>query len=178
MITVARSAVLVLVTGLPLSIAASSAESGLEHCAAIAEAGARLACYDSLAGRTTRDTSPAPAPALAAAPASAPAPAPAPERASAAPPDPAVATRNFGLSAVQQHTADLGPTAIEARITRVIMDQSRRGYLVLDNGQTWAITDGEMLLDAGEAVTIRRAALGSFMLTSASKRSYHVRRVR
>ncbi len=170
MTTVARSAVLVLVTGLPLSIVATSAEPGLAHCAAIAEAGARLACYDALASRATRDNSPLPIPA--------PALVPAPERVPAAPPDPAVATGNFGLSAVQQHTADQGPTAIEARIARVIVDQSRRGYLVLDNGQTWAITDGEMLLDAGEAVTIRRAALGSFMLTSASKRSYHVRRVR
>ena len=163
---ITRSAALALVTGLSLSSAAISTESGLARCAAIAEASARLACYDALAGRATRDNSPAPVPV------------PVPDRASAAPPDPAVATGNFGLSAVQQHTADQGPTAIEARITKVIVNQSQRGYLVLDNGQTWAITEGEMLLDAGEAVTIRRAALGSFMLTSASKRSYHVRRVR
>ena len=165
---VACSAVLALVTGLSLSSAAISTESGLARCATIVEADARLACYDALAGRATRNNSSVPVPV----------PAPAPDRASAAPPDPAVATGNFGLSAVQQHTADQGPTAIEARITKVIVDQSQRGYLVLDNGQTWAITEGEMLLDAGEAVTIRRAALGSFMLTSASKRSYHVRRIR
>jgi hypothetical protein len=164
--------VFALVMGLSLSSAAISTESGLTRCAAIVEAGARLACYDALAGRATRDNSPAPVPAAV------PVPVPAPERASAAPPDPAVATGYFGLSAVQRHTADQGPMAIEARITRVIVDQSRRDYLVLDNGQTWAITQGEMLLDAGETVTIRRAALGSFMLTSASKRSYHVRRVR
>jgi len=167
---IACTAVFALVMGLSLSSATIGAESGLTRCAAIVEAGARLACYDALAGRATRDNSPASAPV--------PVPVPVPDRASAAPPDPAVATANFGLSAVQQHTADQGPTAIEARITKVIVDQSQRGYLVLDNGQTWAITEGEMLLDAGEAVTIRRAALGSFMLTSASKRSYHVRRVR
>ena len=167
---IACTAVFALVMGLSLSSATIGAESGLTRCAAIVEAGARLACYDALAGRATRDSSPASAPV--------PVPVPVPDRASAAPPDPAVATANFGLSAVQQHTADQGPTAIEARITKVIVDQSQRGYLVLDNGQTWAITEGEMLLDAGEAVTIRRAALGSFMLTSASKRSYHVRRVR
>jgi len=171
---IACTAVFALVMGLSLSSAAIGAESGLTRCAAIVEAGARLACYDALAGRATRDNSPA----SASASAPVPVPVPVPDRASAAPPDPAVATANFGLSAVQQHTADQGPTAIEARITKVIVDQSQRGYLVLDNGQTWAITEGEMLLDAGEAVTIRRAALGSFMLTSASKRSYHVRRVR
>lgn len=76
------------------------------------------------------------------------------------------------------HTADQGPKAIEAHVVHVIVNQSQRGYLVLDNGQTWAILDGEMMLDAGDAVTISRAALRSFMLTSASHHSYHVRRLR
>ena len=112
---------------------------------------------------------------MAAAP---PAPLPTAAATAAAPPDPEAETRNFGLSATQLHTADQGPKAIQAHIVKVIVDQSRRGYLVLDNGQTWAILDGEMLLDTGEAVTVSRAALGSFMLSSASNHSYHVRRVR
>jgi hypothetical protein len=95
-----------------------------------------------------------------------------------APVDAATATENFGLSASQLHTADQGPKAIQAHITQTIVDQNRRGFVVLDNGQTWALTEGEMLLDSGEAVTISRAALGSFMLSSASHHSYHVRRVR
>ena len=95
----------------------------------------------------------------------------------AAPPDPAAATKSFGLSAAQLHTADQGPQSIEAHVAKVIVNQSQRGYLVLDNGQTWAILDGEMMLDSGDAVTISRGALGSFMLTSASHHSYHVRRL-
>jgi hypothetical protein len=96
----------------------------------------------------------------------------------AAPVDPAAATRNFGLSAAQLHTADQGPQAIEAHIARIIVDQNQHGIVVLDNGQYWKLLEGEMLMDAGEAVTISRAALGSFMLTSASHHSYHVHRIR
>ena len=161
---VARTAAFALVTGLLLSSAAISTESGLMRCAAIADADARLVCYDALAGQATRKNAPAPAPA--------------PDRAVAAPTDPAAASRNFGLSAAQQHTVDQGPKAIQAHVTRVIVNQNRRSYLVLDNDQTWAITEGEMLLDSGEAVTISHGALGSFMLTSASNHSYQVRRIR
>jgi hypothetical protein len=164
-----------LITGLALSGPAMTAESTLRHCAAIDDASARLACYDALAGRAAPDNALA---APGSVPAQAQAPAPAPERAAAATADPAAAASNFGLSAVQKHVVDEGPKGIEAHITQVVVDLNRRGYLVLDNGQTWAITDGEMLLDAGEAVTIRRGALGSFMLTSASHHSYHVRRIR
>ena len=61
---------------------------------------------------------------------------------------------------------------------RIIVDQNQHGIVVLDNGQYWKLLEGEMLMDTGEAVTISRAALGSFMLTSASHHSYHVRRLR
>jgi len=161
--------------------AAASIESGMSQCAAIAEAEARLACYDHLAGRAPSHGQASVADRAAATPSAAtaaqatPTPAPAP-----APPvvDFATATRNFGLSAAQLHTADQGPQSIEAHITKIIVDQNRRGTVVLDNGQTWVLLDGEMLMDTGEAVTISRAALGSFMLKSASHHSYHVRRVR
>jgi hypothetical protein len=183
--------------------AAANVESGLSHCAAIADAGARLACYDTLAGRSPQGPAAvpehavaaplagsSPAAALATAPvatapvaavpaaATASAAAPPPAATAAATVDPATATRNFGLSAAQLHTADQGPKSIEAHITKIIVDQNRRGAVVLDNGQTWVLLEGEMLMDTGEAVTISRAALGSFMLTSASHHSYHVRRVR
>ena len=169
--------------------AAANVESGLSHCAAISEADARLACYDTLAGRSPHDQASvpvhaAPAPTAATLPAAAPvAPAastaaPPPPATAAAPADPAAATRNFGLSAAQLHTADQGPKAIEAHIVRIIVDQNQHGIVVLDNGQYWKLLEGEMLMDTGEAVTISRAALGSFMLTSASHHSYHVRRLR
>jgi hypothetical protein len=51
--------------------------------------------------------------------------------------------------------------------------------VVLDNGQTWAFAEAmdDPWLGPGAAVTIKRGALGSFLLTTASKHSYHVHRV-
>ncbi len=93
--------------------------------------------------------------------------------------DPAAATANFGLSTTQQKSAPQGPSSIEAQVTQLSQDQALRSFVVLDNGQTWLSTDGTMELINGEQVTIRRAAFGSFMLVSTqSKHSYHVRRVR
>lgn len=178
--------------------ATDALSSGLAHCAAIAGAEARLACYDTLAGHAAPGAAapavvamapavaaaapPAPAthapatPAAIAPAAVATAAAPAP---AAAPVNPAEAAQNFGLSSAQLHTAPAGPVSIEAHVTQVTVDRALRSFVVLDNGQTWASTDGGLELNTGELVTIRRAALGSFMLVSTTSRhSYHVRRVR
>jgi hypothetical protein len=124
----------------------------------------------------------APAPAVAAPAAAATSPAPKAATAAAATAAPAQAVdpsdpKNFGLSAAQLHTLDQAPKSIEARIVKTIVDANLRGYVVLDNGQTWALTEGEMLFNVGDTVTVSRAALGSFMMSSAHH-SYHVRRVK
>ena len=190
-----RTALLVLAQGLlgiPLSTAAAATDTAeLARCTAIAVADARLACYDTLARRTAAGNMPSPDHATAAARPAMAVPAVPPAlavqavpptqgvSAAQAAPSPADAERGFGLSASQLHTAPQGPQAIQAHIAQVVEDQNRRSYVVLDNGQTWVSTEGEMILDSGEAVTIGRAALGSFMLTSAqSNHSYHVRRIR
>ena len=176
-----RTALLMLAPGLlgiTLStVAAATVEvtAELARCAALEATDARLACYDTLAGRPVGGNVPSPDRATATVtPAVASSLAP-----TTAAPAPADADRHFGLSAAQQHTAPQGPQAIQARIAQITVDQLRRSYVILDNGQTWASIEGEVILDSGELVTIKRAALGSFMLVSAqSKRSYRVRRVR
>ena len=184
--------------------AAEGSESGLAKCAAIASAQERLACYDALSNPPGPSAAPA-APA-AAPPAVAPAaptvaapsaPAQKPGTAAAAPvaappvsvpvPAPAAAAPaaaaaadggNFGLSAAQQKIAPTGPESIQAKVDHVYVNNASKSYVALDNGQTWTSTDGNFDLFDGESVTIRRAALGSFMLVSTkSKRTYHVRRV-
>jgi len=40
----------------------------------------------------------------------------------------------------------------------------------------WSFTAADALLRAGEAVTIRRASLGSFLMTTPSHRTYRVQR--
>lgn len=185
---VARAAPLLGVSMAALSATPTTARD-LARCAGIAAPDARLACYDALAGRAAPATATAPTPASIAPPAAATAnPTP---TASTAPPTPApVSTfasdpRNFGFSEAQQHAqaqphaAPQGPAAIQARIAKMIDNRAGRAYLVLDNGQTWVFVDADAddaRLSPGDPVTIKRASLGSFLLLTQSKHSYHVRR--
>ena len=50
-------------------------------------------------------------------------------------------------------------------------------YATLDNGQTWTFNDSGATLRSGDAVSIKRGALGSYLLVTADHHSYHVRRV-
>jgi hypothetical protein len=159
------------------SLAARSAEvpsaGGLARCAAIAAPDARLACYDTLAGRPA-DRAPI---------ASAPSPAAAPRATASVAPAPAPAandSRNFGLTPAQMHVTSAGPTAIQARVAKIIESRLGIGHpsVVLDNGQTWTFTEtnDDARLGPGDPVTIKRAALGSFLMTTPSKHTYHVHR--
>jgi hypothetical protein len=161
----------------PSTAAAPAVSAELARCMTIASASARLACYDALARRAGD----APAAMSVAAPPATPAgpAATATATATAGSTESADAIQNFGLSSAQRHAPPQGPESIQAHVAQFIVDQLQRNYVVLDNGQTWASTDGGMLLDAGELVTVSRGALGSFMLKSTTSRhSYHVRRVR
>lgn len=163
--------------------AMASTARDLARCAGIGAPDARLACYDALAGRSTdrgvatgaiAPTAPA-APASAAAATSTPSTAP---TVPAAAPAPAGDPRNFGFTPAQLHTAaPVGPEAVQAHIAQ-IADRAGRAYVVLDNGQTWTFTDPDedTRLGPGDSVTIKRASLGSFLMLTPSKRSYHVRR--
>ena len=95
-------------------------------------------------------------------------------------PAPALASdpRNFGLNQAQLHKAPEGPAAIQARIAKIVSGRTGLAYVVLDNGQTWMLTeaDEDARLGPGDPVTIKRASLGSFLMMTQSKRSYHVRR--
>jgi hypothetical protein len=162
----------------------------LARCAGIAAAEARLACYDTLAGRAAPATAAAPTPTSTAPPSPAVATSATPT-APTSPPTPApVSTfasdpRNFGFSEAQQqaqaqpHAAPQAPAAIQARIIKIIGNRGGRAYLILDNGQTWALVDGnadDARLSPGDPVTIKRASLGSFLMSTQSRQSYHVRR--
>jgi hypothetical protein len=172
--------------GVAISAAAAPSNDDMARCAAISAPDARLACYDTLAHRPLEKApraaaaTPAPAPAT---PAIAPA-VTAPETAAAAPPQaPAPASnpadpKNFGLSAAQQHTTDLGPKSIAAHISIVSANQAGQTTVVLDSGQTWVVMDNDGRLASGDAVTIKRAALGSFLMMAPSNHSYRVRRIK
>jgi hypothetical protein len=70
-----------------------------------------------------------------------------------------------------------GPSQIEARVSRVQADSQGNVTLTLDNGQVWSAQQGDQWLQPGDKVTIRQAALGSYLLTTPSRHSYRVRRL-
>jgi len=174
----------------PGAAAATAPDPGaLAHCAAIIAADERLACYDSLAR-----PKPKPAAAANSAPASDKA-SPRTATAASATPTTAAATaaptaaatsataagaaadpaKSFGLT---KHTApsEEGPNHIQAQVTKVDTDRLGKVRVSLDNGQAWTFNGPEALIRVGDAVTIRRGALGSFLLTTPAHHTYKAQR--
>jgi pyruvate/2-oxoglutarate dehydrogenase complex dihydrolipoamide acyltransferase (E2) component len=189
------STALILVVAATTATAATS-DADMLRCAAIPARETRLDCYDGLAhqlsGKTvapiaTQAPAPLPASAPAAAPAVPAAAAQAPSAVAQAPPAVAQASpaagvagdpKNFGLSAAQQHTLELGPQMITANISILSSNQKGDTVVVLDNGQTWSLTDNDGWLATGQAVRIKKAAMGSYLMLIPSNHSYHVRRLK
>jgi len=84
--------------------------------------------------------------------------------------------KSFGL---MKHVvpSDPRPDHIQAKVTRV--DTSRLGSirLSLDNGQVWTFDATDALIHAGDPITIKRGALGSFLLTTPAHHTYKAERL-
>jgi hypothetical protein len=185
---------------------APASGSDIAACAAIAAQAERLACYDRLAGRgpapvstppsggsrpSVAPSAPAPAPAAAAGEgrtASPPNPtpsAPAPSAAGSATP-PAAATpvapaskEAFGLYTAEHPAAPKATTdSIVGRVVETKYDTYGRETVLLEGGPVWQLDGSDALLATGDSVTIKRASLGSYFLTTASGRTHRVKRLR
>jgi hypothetical protein len=148
--------------------------SDLARCAAVSGRDERLACYDALAAVSVPGVRIAPAPAAPAGEAPADAGQAAPAARTANPDDPA----NFGLTRHQLKVIPQGPDSIKAVVSQLTEDRLNNVYLVLDNGQTWGFIEPDPRVRPGDPVTIKRAALGSFLMTTPSRHSYRVQRVK
>ncbi len=144
-------------------LAADIDPSALQRCAAIASDATRLQCYDTLAGRpmtapqdlaSTNHTLPTGTAASTTAPA-------ATEPAS-----------SFGLSATQLNVAKPTTDAVQGRVVNLAESATQQLMVTLDNGQVWQLTGEDAHVNVGEQVTIRRAALGSFLLITKLKFVY------
>ena len=82
----------------------------------------------------------------------------------------------FGLTKPVQ-AKPAGPERIEARVVKVAASQFGAASVELDNGQTWALDESNGQIAAGDAVAIKRASLGSYLMTTSAKRSFRVRRL-
>ena len=160
--------------GTPLSGVAAEPS---HPCSAIDDASQRLACYDAAFGRPAGATTVAitPTPALA----------PAATATATAAADPVAQQRaEFGLSDAAKKARDPQQSAQAESITDTLAELGQRptGELVfnLQNGQVWLQieADTRTRVKAGDTVTIRKGALGSFLLVGPDRVSVRVRRVR
>lgn len=145
-----------------------SDDAGLLRCRGIADATARLACYDGLPlGTPGAKVAPAPAPAAPVGRAAPPAAAPKP----AAPAD-----SQFGLAPKPADEV----AAIQSSIPGVFEGWRPGERIRLANGQVWQIADdsSSLIQRRDPKVTVRRGALGAFYLDiEGDNRSPRVRRV-
>jgi hypothetical protein len=142
---------------LPVAVAAAASVStaDLARCAGIAVADARLACYDALAERALTAAAPQARPPAA----------------------PAADAGTFGLTKPAPRATPAGPELIKALVAKVTANRVGNVDVLLDNGQTWIVVASDPLLKPGDSVTIKRAALGSFLMSAPARRSYRVRRM-
>ena len=159
--------------GAPLSGVAAEPS---HPCSAIDDASQRLACYDAAFGRPAAATtvSITPTPALA----------PATATATAAVDPVAQQRAEFGLSDAAKKARDPQQSAQAESITDTlaVLGQRPTGELVfnLQNGQVWLQieADTRTRVKAGDTVTIRKGALGSFLLVGPDRVSVRVRRAK
>ena len=171
-------------TWIVVGLAVSLPQTDVDKCLRLADDQARLACYDRLFDRASLHATPGsvtansargatvpPAPAAVAPAAVAPA-AVAAAGATEEPVGPSAsaeatqpAETSFGLTSRQRPDGKID--AINGTIVEVEPSPAGRPVLVLDNGQRWRQVDSTTLpaFSAGESVTIRRAAFGSYLAT-------------
>lgn len=96
------------------------------------------------------------------------------------------AQRDFGLSKTQLRESEpermdaLAPDRIQAKIVDVRENADGRRTVTLDNEQLWLLTEASWKgqLSAGDTVTVREAAMGSYMLLTPRGIALRARRLR
>jgi hypothetical protein len=146
-------------------------QSALRVCADLAADAARLACYDRLAGRTAAGTpvrqagAPRAAPPAAAAAPAAPVPAPPP-------------SESFGKYAAEHPKPPPAAKSLEAAVVALGKSPSGKMIVTLEGGALWELDAADPLLAVGDVVTITRAAFTSYIMSTPTRRTHHVRRLR
>jgi len=169
------------IVGLQLLAASSVAAAAPpgQSCTGIANDAERLACYDQAFGRGVPASS-----AGAGAPA---ATADAATAGAVAAVDPAEkARREFGLSEEGKRALDenksgpVEPESLTAKVKGVSRRPTGEQVFVLENGQVWVETSTYTAARAqpGDEVTVRKGALGSYLLVTPKRVATHVRRVK
>jgi hypothetical protein len=169
-----------------LAVSAAFAQSlppSVAACTAEKDSLARLVCFDREVAKYTQSSArvaPTPARPSIATPS-------APPVAAAPPVAPTPSTDDFGISGKLARERDeakeaVAPTQKEmkAAVTKITTKPFGELVLELDNGQVWEQPEKKstFIINVGEGVVIRKAKLGSYMLTADSGATTRIRRVR
>jgi hypothetical protein len=149
--------------------------AALKECATIRGPTERLACYDQLAARTAPPTVTPSAVTPSAITPSAPVGTGASPAAQQAPV--ATSKESFGLYAAEHPKAPKSDSSHTAKILELGMSSSGRPTVALEGGELWELDAADPLLAEGNSVIIKRAALGSFLMTTPSGRTHRVHRL-
>jgi len=153
--------------------ATAADDAALQRCRAMAEANARLACYDAIPAGPAAAVLAKPA-AQAMAPAAAPAAVPAPAAAASPAVNPA-----FELQSTQRKQAEQNST-LESRIVGKFEGWSNGTLIRLANGQVWRVEDdlSEIVYLDNPKATLRKGVLGAvFLDIEGARGAPRVRRV-
>ena len=162
--------------GVALPAISQSSSNDLNTCAAIQTQAERLACYDKVAGRGATPppaaATPQPAPASSdakkhtpAAPAAASAPAPGTPEA-------------FGLYKAEHPAAPKSPVeTVTGKVVDLKYDAYGRETISLEGGAVWQLAGSDAILAKGDEVTIKRAVMGSYLMTTSTGRQHRVKRL-
>lgn len=161
-----------------------------QQCAAIGDDLERLACYDRIyrtpastvpAGAGPASTAVGPAATVSPDPKSSVAPA-----AAAAGPGAPTPQDDFGLTEAakqarlpEESRKEL-PESVSGKVAKVARRPAGEFIVTLENGQVWTQlqVDPRARIAVGDTVTIKKAALGSYLLVTASRYATRVRRVK
>jgi hypothetical protein len=149
--------------------------SVLKQCAQINDPAKRLACYDQVAERQPAGGAASPKDSAMARDSAAPPAATAtPATAAAAVPP----KESFGLYTAEHPAAPAVEALITAKVIAMGISSNGRSTLTLEGNQVWELDSADPVLAKGDAVTVKRGTLGSFILTTPAGRLHRVHRVR
>jgi hypothetical protein len=156
-----------------------------QQCSALGDDLERLACYDRIF-RAPAATVPAVAEAASVTVGTAATAAVAPVATTAPAPVAATATDDFGLTEAAKRAREpedsrqKRPESISGAVAGIARQPAGELVVTLENGQVWTQlqVDPRARVAVGDTVTIRTAALGSYMLVTANRYATRVRRVK
>jgi hypothetical protein len=87
----------------------------------------------------------------------------------------AAPSAEFGLHPAQRRPPE--PEAITANVTQTRATARGATQVSLDNGQVWEFDGADALIEVHSQIVIRRAAFGSYLMTTSSQRTRRVHRL-